>query len=142
MGRTATIQGDRLDHFLSQADLKINYYDSMWRQTNPYNPKNMLCEFNIDIVEDNDLVAIRDRMRNEVGVKVDEVLVVEGCESDDKVVLGGKDAFLNHFCGFFQFNICYSNEKKAAKKISAFFNDSDRMNKKIEDWIANIDKKV
>ena len=45
-------------------------------------------------------------MRREVGVKVDECLVIEGCESDDKVVLGGKDAFLSHFCTFFNFNIC------------------------------------
>ena len=114
----------------------------MWRQSNPYNPKNMLCEFNIDIAQDNDLQAMRDRMRSEVGVKFDEVLVVEGCESDDKVVLGGKDAFLNHFCHYFHFNICFSHEKKAAKKISAFFNDSDRINKGIEDFIANIDKKA
>ena len=49
-------------------------------------------------------------MRREVGVKVDECLVIEGCESDDKVVLGGKDAFLSHFCTFFNFNICFSNE--------------------------------
>ena len=73
----------------------------MWRNKNPYNPRNLLCEFNIEVVEEQALMAIRDRMRKEVGVRVDEILVVEGCESDDKVVLGGKDAFLNHFCSNF-----------------------------------------
>ena len=86
LGRNATIQGDRLDHFLSQADLKINYYDSMVRQTNPYNPRNMLAEFNIQVVEESQLMDMRDKMRREVGVRVDEILVIEGCESDDKVV--------------------------------------------------------
>ena len=38
-------------------------------------------------------MGIRDKMKKEVGVKVDDFLVVEGCESDDKIVLGGKDAF-------------------------------------------------
>ena len=111
MGRNTTIQGDRLDHFLSQADLKINYYDSMVRQSNPYNPRNMLCEFNIQVVEESALMEMRDRMRKEVGARFDELLVIEGCESDDKVVLGGKDNFLNHFCHYFKFNVCYSNEK-------------------------------
>ena len=81
-------------------------------------------------------------MRREVGVKVDECLVIEGCESDDKVVLGGKDAFLSHFCTFFNFNICFSNEQKAAKSINKFFNDSDRINRSIENFITTIDKRV
>ena len=81
-------------------------------------------------------------MRREVGVKVDECLVIEGCESDDKVVLGGKDAFLSHFCTFFNFNICFSNEQKAAKSLNKFFNDSDRINRSIENFITTIDKRV
>eukprot|EP00354_Favella_ehrenbergii_P005475 CAMPEP_0170456852 /NCGR_PEP_ID=MMETSP0123-20130129/4343_1 /TAXON_ID=182087 /ORGANISM="Favella ehrenbergii, Strain Fehren 1" /LENGTH=85 /DNA_ID=CAMNT_0010720457 /DNA_START=284 /DNA_END=537 /DNA_ORIENTATION=- len=83
-------------------------------RSNPYNPKNMLCEFNIEVVEDAHLIAMKDKMKREVGVKIDEILVIEGCESDDKVILGGKDAFINHFCHYFKFNICYSHEKKAA----------------------------
>ena len=81
-------------------------------------------------------------MRREVGVKVDECLVVEGCESDDKVVLGGKDAFLSHFCTFFNFNICFSNEQKASKSLNKFFNDSDRINQSIDNFITSIDRRV
>ena len=102
----------------------------------------MIAEFNIGIVDEGQLLNIRDKMKREVGVKVDEMLVVEGCESDDKVVLGGKDAFLNHFCHYFNFNICFSNEKNAAKKLNAIFNDSDKINKGIESFITNLDKRV
>ena len=87
-------------------------------------------------------MGIRDKMKKEVGVKVDDFLVVEGCESDDKIVLGGKDAFLSHFCTYFTFNICYSNEQKAAKSLNNFFNDSDRINNSIEGFISNLDKRV
>ena len=52
MARNATIQGDRFDHFLSQADQKINYYTSNFRSDNPYNPNKMVVEFNIGIVGD------------------------------------------------------------------------------------------
>ena len=81
-------------------------------------------------------------MKKEVGVKVDECLVIEGCESDDKVVLGGKDAFLNHFCSFFNFNICWSNEQKAAKTLNKFLNDGDRVNRSIESFVASMDKRL
>ena len=142
MGRTATIQGDRFDHFLSKADQKINYYESMFRNDNPYNPKGKMVEFNIGIVEEHDLMLMRDKMKREVGVKVDECLVIEGCESDDKIVLGGKDAFLSHFCTYFEFNICFAHEKKAAKALSKFMNDGDRMNRSLDSFISGIDKRV
>ena len=47
MGKNTTIQGDRFDHFLSQADEKINYYESNFRFENPYNPQKKVVEFNI-----------------------------------------------------------------------------------------------
>ena len=99
----------------------------------------MVAEFNIAIVDEYALIGIRDKMKKDVGIKVDEFLVVEGCESDDKVVLGGKDAFLSHFCSYFNFNICYSNEQKAAKSLNSFLNDSDRLNKGIEGFITGMD---
>lgn len=102
----------------------------------------MLAEFNIAIVDEGSLMSIKEKMKREVGVKVDECLVIEGCESDDKVVLGGKDAFLNHFCSYFNFNICWSNEQKGAKHLNTFLNDSDRVNTKIEDFIAGMDRRV
>jgi len=34
-----------------------------------------------------------------------EMIVFEGCEEDDKIVLGGRNPFLSHFCTFFNFNI-------------------------------------
>lgn len=86
-------------------------------------------------------MKIRDKMKREVGVKVDEILVVEGCESDDKIVLGGKDAFISHFCHYFNFNICYSHEKKSVKALSRFLNDGDRMDRTIERMMNGIDKR-
>ena len=47
-------------------------------------------------------------MLERYAVKVDDMLVVEGCLNDDKTVLGGKHEFLSHFCTFFNFNICFS----------------------------------
>ena len=139
---TATIQGDRLDHFLSKADQRINYYESLFRKENPYNPYNKVVEFNIGIVDDHALMQIRDKMKREVGVKVDELLVVEGCESDDKIVLGGKEAFVSHFCSYFNFNMCYANEKRGVKALSKFMNDGDRINSSLENFVNNIDKRL
>ena len=85
-------------------------------------------------------MAMRDKMKREVGVKIDEVLVVEGCESDDKIVLGGKDAFVSHFCSYFNFNICFSHEKKSAKALNKWMNDGDRMDKTMERWVNSLDK--
>ena len=55
--------GDRFDHFLSNADQKINYYDStLTGGRNPYNPYGMIAEFDIRILEEDKMVAIRDKM--------------------------------------------------------------------------------
>ena len=127
---------------MSQADEKINYYESSFRTSNPYNPHKMLAEFNIAIVDDSQLMQMRDKMKREVGVKVDECLVIEGCETDDRIVLGGKDAFLSHFCTYFNFNACYSNEQKAAKQLNKYFNDSDKINKSIDKFITSMDRRI
>ena len=50
---------------------------------NPYNPKNMVVEFNITVVDENRLQGISDKMAKDLQIKVDECLVVEGCETDD-----------------------------------------------------------
>jgi hypothetical protein len=40
------------------------------------------------------------------------MIVFEGCERDDNIVLGGKNAFLSHFCTLFNFNICFGFQKE------------------------------
>ena len=87
-------------------------------------------------------MQIKDKMKSEVGVKVDELLVVEGCESDDKIVLGGKEAFVSHFCTYFNFNMCHANEKQGVKALSRFMNDGDRINSSLENFVNNIDKRL
>ena len=41
-----------MDYFLSQADQKINYWESKWQWENPHNPRNMVAEFDIRIIDD------------------------------------------------------------------------------------------
>ena len=72
-----------------------------------------------------------------------EMIVFEGCEEDDKVVLGGKNAFLSHFCTFFNFNICYGpSESKFIKKGIKQFNNTERLDKDLESFIKSFDKKM
>ena len=71
IGAQANIMGDKLDRFLSKADQQINYYDSMLRETNPYNPHGKLVEFQLNIVTDEHIVEMRDKLREDVGVKMD-----------------------------------------------------------------------
>ena len=140
-GKNTGITGDRLDYFLSEADRKINYYESQIGRSNPYNPHRMLAEFNIQVLDDYAFTQLKNKMKDEFDVKADEVLVMEGCENDDFNILGGKHAFLSHFCNFFNFNICYSAvEQSANKEIHKFFNDGDRVNSSIESFINDLDK--
>lgn len=68
-------------------------------------------------------------MKDQYGIKVDDLLAVEGCINDDKTILGGKNEFLSHFCTFFNFNICYSNkEAKAMKKTFDMLSDHEQLN--------------
>ena len=57
-----------------------------------------------------------------------EMVVFEGCENDDQVLLGGKNAFLSHFCEFFKFNICHGpGDRKGLKKSIERFNDPEKL---------------
>ena len=51
-GKNTTVTGDRLDYFLSEADRKINYFESQVGRSNPCNPHKMLAEFNIQVLQD------------------------------------------------------------------------------------------
>jgi len=77
---------------------------------NPANPFSLNTEFKINVMDDPGFIAMRDQMRaSNKDVPLDnEMIVFEGCEVDDKVVLGGKQPFLQHFCTFFNFNICHA----------------------------------
>ena len=44
--------GDKFEYFLSEADQKINYWESAWRSTNPYNPYRLTAEFNITVIDE------------------------------------------------------------------------------------------
>ena len=81
---------------------------------NPYNPFALNTEFKINIMDDAAFFKMRDEMRsNNKKLPLDnEMIVFEGCERDDKVVLGGKSPFLLHFCTFFNFTICQAQGEK------------------------------
>ena len=77
---------------------------------NPYNPFALNTEFKVNIMDDAAFFTMRDQMHDQKqGVPLDnEMIAFEGCEQDDKIVLGGKNAFLSHFCTFFNFNVCHA----------------------------------
>ena len=71
------------------------------------------------------------------------MIVFEGCEEDDKIVLGGRNAFLSHFCTFFNFNICYvASESKYIQKGIKQFNDAPKLDKDLENFLKSFDKKM
>ena len=120
--------GDKFDYFLSEADQKINYWESAWRTTNPYNPYRLTAEFNITVIDEAPFQQIRDKMSKTFGLKLDDMLVVEGCLNDDKTVLGGRNEFLSHFCTFFKFNICFSAaESKGVRALDKKLSNPDTM---------------
>ncbi len=53
---------DNMDLFLHQCDKKINHFE--WHGLpNPYNPHNLVAEFDIRMVEDNMMIKIREQMK-------------------------------------------------------------------------------
>lgn len=93
----------------------------------------MIAEFAITVMDDADFKRLSDSMKTEYDIKLDDMLVVEGCLNDDKTVLGGRDAFMSHFCTFYQFNVCYSAaESKGVRKIDNSLNDTEFVGKKID----------
>ena len=71
------------------------------------------------------------------------MIVFEGCEQDDKIILGGKNAFLSHFCTFFNFNICYApGEQKMMQREMKRFNDTKKLDDNIEELIKSFDGKM
>ena len=80
-------------------------------------------------------------MEDRHGVKIDDMLVVEGCLNDDKTVLGGRLSFLNHFCTFFDFNACHgANEAGPIKKMQKHFNDPDQVDRGLEAFLMRMDE--
>ncbi|CDW90073.1 UNKNOWN [Stylonychia lemnae] len=151
MGKRANQHGDKFDFFLYQADRKINFYKpSYLNEDNPYNPLKLETEIKIHEVDEEKFQQIKDQMKSNFGMTIDDLLAVEvfiilnsifqGCMEDDKTLLGGRNQFLSHFCTLFNFNICYSAlESKAIKKQADIFNDSEQLDKKIDDWFKKFD---
>ncbi len=100
----------------------------------------MRVEFDIRVVDDAQMLSIASTMKERHGIKLDDMLVVEGCLNDDKTVLGGKFQFLNHFCTFFNFDACHgAKEAGKLKKISNSFSDPDEVDKRLESFLAKMD---
>ena len=128
--------------FLSNADKRINYWESGFgRRKNPWNPYDMLAEFNIQIVDEGRIGAEKDMLKQKFDVHSDELIALEGCENDDLIFLGGKDGFLSHFCTYFSnFSVCYQNvEQRSVNQMNKFLKDEDRIENTIETLIKNLD---
>jgi hypothetical protein len=93
------------------------------------------------VLQDEPYEQVRERLEKSTGLKADEMIVMEGCPEDTKVILGGKKQFLSHFCDLFDFNICHSYmEHGAIKKTARVWSDEDEVNRQIEQFVAKFDK--
>ena len=130
----------KFDYFLYQADKKINYYEPKFYETNPYNPFKLEAEFKVNVVDDAKFDEMKGLLKNQHGVKTDDIIAIEGCLKDTKIILGGRNEFLSHFCTLFNFIICFSNkENKAMKKTYDMLSDHEALNNKVEDFIKKFD---
>ena len=149
--------GDKFDYFLFKADQNINHYApkfmpelraaTLGSDVNPYNPHGLNSEFKVNILDEHPFYQMRDQIKSEIGntkkIPLDnEMIVFEGCERDDKILLGGKFAFLSHFCTFFEFNVCHAaQETKMVQKGVNKFNDSKKLDGALEDLMASFNEK-
>lgn len=104
---------------------------------NPYNPHGLNTDFRINILGDSEYVKMKDDMKRQFPkLPLDkEMIVFEGCENDDQIILGGKTAFLSHFCTFFQFNICHApGESQFIKRNKERYNDPAELDKFIKSF--------
>ena len=67
----------------------------------------MNIEIVVNEVSDGQFEKIKDRMKSEYDIRIKgELIAMEGCVTDDKIILGGKNEFMSHFCTFFNFSSC------------------------------------
>ena len=110
-------------------------------ENNPYNPFKLEAEFKVNVVDDGKFDEMKNMLKSTHGVKADDIIAVEGCINDTKIILGGRNEFLSHFCTLFNFNICFSNkENKAMKKTYDMLSDHEAFNKKVDDFIKKFDE--
>jgi hypothetical protein len=64
-GRNIFNAGDYFDNFISQADKSINYYESLVRNDNPYNPLNLEAAFDLQIIPEDHFENAKNQARKE-----------------------------------------------------------------------------
>ncbi len=103
----------------------------------------MSTEFTVNEISDHEFIKLRDRMKAAYGVNINgNMMVMEGCVNDDKIILGGRNEFMSHFCTFFNFSACMAGvEGKALKGTRSMFADHDMLDKKLEEFVNGFDKK-
>lgn len=71
-----------------------------------------------------------------------EMIVFEGCERDDKTLLGGRQAFMSHFCTFFNFSICREpQDKRSVQGYINLLNNPDKLDQSIDSFMKKYDDK-
>ena len=73
------------------------------------------------------------------------MVVFEGCSHDDRVILGGRNQFVMHFCTFFPFeDLCFSVGENATEKMTnkvfGTANGSD-LDERINKFFTSFDSK-
>lgn len=80
-------------------------------------------------------------MKAQYNVKIDNMLVVEGCLNDDKVLLGDQTMFMKHFCHFFVFPVCQEEfSEKQMKSFQKNLSDPKQLDKDIDTWMDRLDQ--
>ena len=121
-----------------KAEHAINYYDG-FKDVNPSNPMNLEISMNVTERDPEEYEMMRVNM-NSQGYQGLDIIAYEGCLGDDMTFLGGKEPFLNHFCNFFDFEICYApQEKNMEKNLAKLFSDSENLNDSINNMMKQFD---
>lgn len=115
---------EKFTKLIQVADQRINYWDSQLGRKNPYNPFSMSSEFKITDVSRATLDKLKSNLASQGVFIAEDMVVMEGCAQDDKVMLGGKKQFLSHFCTLFNFDMCTANtEKTVFNQVNKLFSD-------------------
>lgn len=60
---------------------------------------------------------------------------------DDKIILGGRQEFMSHFCTFFEFNACYSaQEARPVRNLEKKWRNPDSIDESINNLLNKMDQ--
>ena len=100
----------------------------------------MSTEFIVSEVTESKLDGVKEKLKEKGVVLKGDMLVLEGCSTDDKIILGGRNEFLSHFCTFFNFDACMAgSDGQALSGTRKVFSDSEVLDKRLNEFVRSFD---